>query len=54
MSELSLQSSLQTPSSSGGHAMCGLRERYSGTSLIRNSVPLKPYCRPIPRSLGGS
>jgi len=24
---------------------------YRGTSLIRNSTPLVPYCRPMPRAL---
>ena len=27
---------------------------YRGTSLIRNSTPLGPYSRPMPRVLGGS
>ena len=27
---------------------------YRGTSLIRNRIPLVPYCRPMSRVLGGS
>ena len=29
-------------------------ERYRGTSLIRNSAPLGPYSRTMPRALWGS
>ena len=30
------------------------RDRYRGTSIIRKRPPLGPYCRPMPRVLGGS
>ena len=31
-----------------------LRQAYRGTSLTRNSALLGPYCRTLPRALGGS
>jgi len=27
---------------------------YRGTSLMRNRTPLGPYCRPMPKVIGGS
>ena len=38
------------------HSLQGLDPgfEYRGTSLIRNSLPLGPYRRPVPRVLGGA
>ena len=39
----------------GGHGSAGFLAQappgYSGTSLIRNSAPLEPYSRPMPKAL---